>query len=117
MNFDDAIRAHSAWKTRLSAYLRNPDGSLHGADVCADNRCELGKWLVSAPPAVSVTPEFRMLKLSHTAFHKAAGAVVDLANSGKPTSEMTALGGSSAFATSSREVVQHIMTIKKKVAA
>ncbi len=117
MNFDEAIRVHSAWKTRLASYLRRPDGSLHGAEVCTDTQCDLGKWLGSAAAEMSGQPAFKRLKTSHAAFHSAAGALVDIANSGRPTSELAALGASSPFAEASRQVVHALMAMKRRQAA
>jgi hypothetical protein len=45
MDFDEAIKAHSAWKFKLSGYLRKPDGSIKSADVVVDNKCALGQWI------------------------------------------------------------------------
>lgn len=117
MNFDDAIHAHSAWKTKLSAYLRKPDQSLRSGDVRPDNLCELGRWIHSAPSTVAATPEFKQLREQHARFHRAAAAIIDMANSGKPTTEATALGSGSEFSEASRNVVTMIMSLKRKVPA
>lgn len=116
MNFDDAVKAHSDWKMKLSSYLRNPDQSLRGADVCLDNRCELGKWIHGAGAKYAGLVEFKQLKDTHAQFHKAAAAIVDKANSGQQMSSQTSLGSGSDFANLSRTVVTNILAVKRSVA-
>jgi hypothetical protein len=45
MDFDEAIKAHSAWKMKLSTYLKKPDGSLKPSEIQVDNKCQLGQWI------------------------------------------------------------------------
>jgi Chemoreceptor zinc-binding domain len=115
MNFDEAIKAHSSWKMKLSAYLRKPDGSLKAADVEVDNKCDLGKWIHGEGAKHSTLAEFGALKTEHAKFHKAAADVVKKADSGQSVSEDIAIGGSSPFAQASSAVVTAIMTMKKKI--
>ena len=86
MDFDEAIRAHSAWKLKLSAYLRNPDGSLKASEIQADNKCALGQWIYGEGAKHSSHAEFTTLKAEHQRFHKAAAQVVQKADSGQDTS-------------------------------
>lgn len=113
MNFDDAIKVHSDWKLKLSSYLRKPDKTLRGADVCLDNRCELGKWVHGEGGKHAALAEFKELKVNHARFHKAAAAIVDKANSGQPVAAETALGSASEFSEVSRTVVSNIMAMKR----
>ena len=114
MNFDDAIKAHGAWKMKLSTYLRKPDGSLKASEVAPDNKCALGQWIHGEGAKHSALPEFATLKSEHARFHKAAAEVVKKADAGQSTSEDTALGSSSDFAKASSSVVSAIMGIKRK---
>lgn len=114
MNFDDAIKAHSAWKIKLSTYLRKPDGSLKAAEIEPDNKCALGQWIHGEGATHASLPEFTTLKSEHIKFHKAAAEVVRKADSGKDTSEETALGGKSEFSTTSQAVITAIMVMKRK---
>lgn len=116
MDFDEAIRAHTAWKTKLLTYLNHPDKSLRGMDVCFDNNCTLGKWLHQAPRQVSSLPEFTVLRHAHARFHRAAGAVIDQANGARPPAASEVLGPESEFGQASRETVSAVMKIKRKVA-
>lgn len=113
MNFEEAIQAHSAWKLKLSTYLRKPDGSLNSATIRLDNKCALGQWLHGEGRKFSNVPEYKKLVAEHARFHRAAAAVVDKANSGKSTSEETALGGKSEFGSASTSVVALILNMKK----
>lgn len=114
MNFDEAIKAHSDWKMKLSAYLRKPDGSVKPEVVGVDNKCALGQWIYGEGAKHSALPEFTTLKTEHARFHKACSEVVKKADSGQNTSEETALGGKSEFAMASMKVVSAIMAMKMK---
>jgi len=114
MDFDEAIRAHGAWKAKLSTYLRKPDGSLKAAAIQSDNQCDLGRWIYGEGAQFGSDPEFAVLKASHKKFHKAAAEVVNKADSGKSTSEDVALGSKSEFSTASANVVSAIMAIRRK---
>ena len=115
MNFDEAIKAHSAWKMKLSKYLRSPDGSLDPKDIEPDNLCPLGKWIYAEGANYNEHQEFKDLKKCHTQFHKCAAQVVKDADSGKNITEEIALGSDSDYARVSKEVVSLLMTMKKKV--
>ena len=115
MNFDDAVKAHTAWKMKLSGYLNKPDGSLKAAEVECDNRCDLGKWIYGEGVKYNAQPDFTTLKTEHTKFHKCAAAVVRKADSGQKVTEEVALGGASEFSKASSAVVGAIMKMKLKV--
>ena len=116
MDFDQAIAAHSAWKQKLSEYLRKRDGSLKSAEVALDTKCPLGQWIHGEGSKYVKLSEFTTLKTEHTRFHKAAADVVRHADSGKSTSEEIALGSKSEFANASSAVVMAIMAVKKHAA-
>lgn len=115
MNFDDAIRAHSAWKTKLSAYLNNPDGSLKPEEIEPDNACALGQWIHEEGIAHSGDSDYQELKKIHANFHKAAAEVVRRADSGEAVAEDVALGATSDFAKHSSAIVSGIMKLRRKV--
>lgn len=114
MNFDEAIRAHSDWKIKLSNYLRNPDGSLKSVDVEPDNKCPLGQWIHGEGAKYSALSEYETLKSEHAKFHKEAATVIRKADSGENVSEEVALGADSNFANASSSVVSAIMKMKAK---
>ena len=117
MNFDDAIKAHSDWKMKLSIYLNKPDGSLKAADAEVDNKCALGQWIYGEGTKYHSAPEYSVLKTEHAKFHKCAGAVIRKADSGQKVAEEVAIGGKSEFATASSAVVSAIFKMKTKVGA
>jgi methyl-accepting chemotaxis protein len=114
MDFDKAIAAHSQWKSKLTTYLKKPDRSLQPNEVSADNKCELGKWIVTGDATMSSDPEFSKLKSEHTRFHKAAADIVRRANAGEKVAEETVLGAHSEFMNASSAVVQVLTHIKTR---
>ena len=114
MNFDDAIKAHSDWKMKLTKYIKHPDHSLKSAEVAIDNRCALGQWINGEGKKFASLPEFSKLKTEHQRFHKAAAAVVVKADSGQDQSEEVCLGAKSEYAAASSTVVSAIMAMKAK---
>jgi hypothetical protein len=114
MDFDGAIRAHTEWKMKLKTYIKKPDGSLKAAEVCLDNKCPLGQWIHGEGSQWSSLPEYGALKSEHAKFHICAADIIRKADSGKDTSEETALGSESDFATTSSRVVTAIMKMKAK---
>ena len=117
MNFDDAIKAHSAWKMKLSTYIAKPDGSLKVVEIEPDNKCALGQWIYGEGAKHSALPEYGTLKSEHTKFHKCAAAVVKKADAGQNVTEEVTLGGKSEFAQASSAVVSAIMKMKSKTAS
>ncbi len=117
MDFDQAIKAHSEWKMKLSNYLRKPDKSLDPAVVCLDNKCPLGVWIHGEGSKHSAVPEYGTLKSEHATFHKSAAEIIKKADAGQNVSEDVALGSASPFAKSSTAVITAIMTMKRKVGA
>lgn len=114
MDFDEAIKAHGAWKLKLSGYLKSPDGSLKAGDIQVDNKCALGQWIYGEGTKWSALPEFAALKSEHQKFHRAAAAVVQKADTGASVSEDIALGAKSDFASASSAVVSAIMAMRRK---
>lgn len=117
MNFDEAIQAHAAWKIKLSVYLRKCDGSLKAADIRVDNRCPLGQWLYGEGKKYSSLAEYQTLIKEHARFHRAAGSVIDKADSGQEATAERELNFDSEYGIASRNVVKAIMDVKKKVTA
>jgi methyl-accepting chemotaxis protein len=117
MNFDDAIKAHADWKTKLRQYLQHPDHSLKSAEVGVDSKCALGQWIYGEGKKYSSLPEFSKLKSEHQRFHKAAGAVITKADSGVNQAEEVALGSKSEYSAASSSVVSAIMAMKAKAGA
>lgn len=115
MEFDEAIAAHSAWKSKLKVYFLKPDKSLNVTTIAMDDQCALGKWLYAEGAKYASYPEFKELKAQHTSFHRAAADLVKRADAGEKVSEEAALGASSPFSHLSARVVQLILAMKQKV--
>ncbi len=117
MNLDEAVRAHAAWKTKLSSYLRHPDRSINPVEAGWDDACPLGQWLNGeAKRNLSGMPEYQALVAEHTRFHQAFGKAVERADAGEVLQEEEVLGWDSEFGIASREIVQLIVKLKKKAA-
>lgn len=114
MDFDEAIKAHSAWKLKLSQYLEKPDGSLKATDVQMDNKCVLGQWIYGEGAKHTSLPEYSTLKNEHASFYKAAAEVIRKADSGQSVSEDVAIGSKSDFGRTSTAVITAIMMMKRK---
>ncbi len=117
MNFDEAIMAHTAWKMKLSTYLRKPDGSLKPEEIMHDDRCPLGKWIHGEGKTHATIPEYTELKSEHAKFHVAAAEVVQKADAGKDVTEELLLGSHSQFCTASNSVVSAIRNLRKKTSS
>lgn len=115
MDFNEAIAAHSAWKTKLKTYLKNPDRSLKAADIEVDNKCVLGQWIYGEGKKWSSTAGYSELKTEHAKFHKAAADIVRRADSGQSVCEEVTIGAASDFGTASAAVVRHIVRMREKV--
>jgi Chemoreceptor zinc-binding domain len=115
VNFDDAIKAHSSWKMKLSSYITKPDHSLHASDVSSDGKCDLGKWLQGEGQKHSSLPEYVRLKTDHARFHKAAADIIAKADAGQSMTEEVALGSRSEYAAASTAVINALMAMKAKV--
>ncbi len=115
MDFEQAIAAHSAWKTRLSKYLQNPDRSLQPDDLAADNKCELGKWIYGEGKKFANLSEYATVKSHHARFHKIAADIVRRANAGEKVSQEVVVGAKGEFGSASAAVVLALMAMRAKV--
>lgn len=113
-DFNAAISAHIDWKMKLSKYLQNPDGSLEHSKVCLDNACMLGKWIYGdglkhreGNPSL-----FDSVKLSHAEFHKTAGEVIRLINSGDSNKAERMLSPAGPYMTISEKTVELIQKLR-----
>lgn len=113
MYFDEAIKAHSAWKLKLSNYIRKPDGSLKADEVQSDHKCDLGKWIHGEGMKHKSLADYKTLRDQHATFHKAAADVIRRADSGKSVTEEIAVGSNSDFGKASQAVVLAIMNMKR----
>ncbi len=113
MDFDQAIKAHSAWKQKLANYLARPDGSLDPNVVGRDDRCPLGQWLHGDGRA-HASPTFDDLLAAHAAFHEGAAEIVRRIDGGERVDADCVLGDGSAFAERSLTCITLIVKMKRQ---
>lgn len=85
LDFVAAIRAHQAWKGRLSIYVQGQGSEVFDAsEVARDDACELGHWLhgpgCQALEDAALLPE---LTAAHAQFHQLAGRIVQAMQAGE----------------------------------
>ena len=107
----EAIGAHGMWKMRLKTAAKSGERNLPAGDICRDDMCKFGKWLKTVP---GDGPHLGRVRQLHTQFHKAAGDIAGLINSGKADSALTALEGG-AFKDSSSALVRELTDWKRKL--
>ncbi|MER2520010.1 MAG: CZB domain-containing protein [Bdellovibrionales bacterium] len=117
MNFDQAINAHLEWKTKLLKYIESPDYSLKPSVVSSDKLCQLGQWIVQTAGSYGQIPEYKRLVCDHAVFHRHAGQIVDNVNKGEHVTENDITHPDSAYNIASRNVIQAIMAVRRKVVA
>jgi hypothetical protein len=112
MNFTEAAETHEAWKTKLSAYIDDPDGSLTWSAVADDTACDLGKWILARAAKCGGEKAYVELKGWHSMFHAAAADAIRMAGSGERASEAGLISSIDAFELASRKVVGLIVRMK-----
>lgn len=113
LDFDAAIKAHVAWKTRLSNYIENPDGSITQSDIKPDHLCVLGKWIYSCPVELESDKDFIELKEVHRKFHICAAGILRRADLGEKMDKELSLFAGSEYAELSDQVVSLIMKMRR----
>lgn len=96
-----AISAHTKWKQRLSAAIRDGKSDFEVAVVAVDNRCAFGEWLYGAESQLRGAPQYAEVRRLHADFHRCAAQVLELAVGGKATEATAAMGPGSEFAKAS----------------
>ncbi len=115
MVIDEVIRAHVAWRAKLSSYLRKRDGTLKASEIEVDGRCELGRWIAGEGTAHAASPEFGAVRVLHARFHRCAADVVRKADADKDVSEEVVLGGSSAYGMVSTDLVGALRSMRARL--
>lgn len=112
MDRNEAIRAHTGWKKRLTAYLKHPDGSLDPSQVESVNACELGEWIESEGRAeFSTDMAFQHLEVAHSRFHLCAADMTRRADADPRTFQASDLHASDELSRASREVVNSLLAL------
>jgi len=115
MDFDQAILAHSKWKTRLKNYIQGHeyvDPNILGKD----DQCELGKWLHGEGKKLSGLSGFADLTAKHAKFHVAAAAVARGARQCSPEKALELLDPlKSEFGRASSDCVNALTVLRSAV--
>ena len=82
-DFDAAVQAHVGWKKKLVDCINGRGEPIDVHTASQDNKCALGQWLYGAGKKHAGTQEYSGLRGSHAQFHKCAGSVANLAQSGR----------------------------------
>lgn len=72
---------HLAWRRRfLELIERGIPGDVNAVEICRDDRCPLGEWLLAAEraPELRLRAEFLRVVTLHRQFHQQAGVVATL---------------------------------------
>lgn len=114
MDLQEAIRAHSDWKTKLRGAI-STKSTLDVATIARDDCCMLGKWLhgESRPMYGPLSSHIACVK-KHAVFHKEAAKIAGTINEKRyaDAEKMLEIGG--AYATASNEVVFAIGALKRE---
>ncbi len=112
MDFDQAIKAHSAWKQKLANYIARPDGSIDARAVGRDDRCPLGEWL-HGEGKQHTSPVYDDLLGAHARFHTCAGEMIQRIDDGQQLTERDLVDGSE-FGNRSLECITLIVAMKRQ---
>ncbi len=95
-----AIKAHSAWTTRLKAAITSGKLDTQVSTIKTDNRCQFGKWLYGEQLSdeEKQTDNYRTVKQLHAQFHEAASTIAQLAISGQKAAAESAMNPASDYA-------------------
>jgi len=114
-DFDQAIAAHSQWKTKLRNAATNGE-QLDVATVSRDDCCPLGKWLHGGGKSSwGHMPVFVDLVARHKAFHQEVGKVAQVVNAGHLDQAKSMLEGGTPYAHATGEVVVALRSLKNTV--
>ncbi len=94
------------WTAKLKAVIQSGESNVPVAEIEADDRCELGKWLKGElPAALRNSPYYAQVSELHQRFHRAAGRVFKLATRGKSEEALRAMETDGEFNEASKALV------------
>jgi hypothetical protein len=116
LDITSAISLHQAWKERLFKYISGTsEEKLDHNVICRDNACSLGQWIYGEGQTFfSDLTEYHKLKAAHSAFHVAAGDIVQAVNDGA-IQKAEALLMDGPFSGLSREVQMQLAKLYSRV--
>ncbi|BBL60508.1 methyl-accepting chemotaxis protein [Methylomonas koyamae] len=112
IDLDEALQAHSEWKIKLRRGISHRE-EMDAATIARDNCCKLGKWLHGpGKRQYQQLPSFRDCMQKHAVFHREAGRVAEIINSGQYDQAESMLDRGSAYAAASSAVGLAIAELK-----
>lgn len=116
MNFDEAIKAHVAWKIKFKGAMQNKE-SLDAETIGKDNCCPLGIWLHGdAKERFNAVSDYKTCVSLHAEFHRQAALVAAAINEKRYAAAEEMLAPESPYSKASTAVVVAIGTLRGKVA-
>lgn len=112
---DAALAAHVKWKTRLREAIATGQSEFRVDMVKRDTLCEFGQWLEHLPPEDKATAEYRVVKTLHTAFHRTAAEVLELALMGRKDTALKKLAVGERYGNDSGAFVLALNAWKSKL--
>lgn len=113
---ENAVQAHTRWKTRLRAALDGAGEKLDPAVVGRDNACDLGKWIHGeGGEQYSDMKAFGELKTAHAKFHRCAAEIVRKNEAGDKKAAEKLLGPDGEFAAASSVTIRAIKRLEKEL--
>jgi methyl-accepting chemotaxis protein len=114
MDLQEAIRAHSDWKTKLRGAIASKS-QLDVATIARDDCCLLGKWLHGeSRPTFGPLASHQACVKKHAAFHTEASKVARAINNGQYEAAQQMLETGKPYAQASNEVVFAIGALKRE---
>jgi len=91
----DAIGAHGSWKLKLRRAVATGELPKRASDISCDDQCSFGKWLhgMGKDGPEGAGTYFKSVVEAHAAFHREAGRIARLVETGKRKEAETALDG------------------------
>ena len=116
-DLDVALKKHADWKVKLRSAISSKE-VLDADMISRDDCCDFGKWLYhdDASAIVGHLPSYQECMHQHTAFHRVAGDVATIINSGKYEQAEKLLSNGSDFMNASSAVGSAIIRLKKDIA-
>jgi len=112
-DFNKAAQAHLDWKHRLRAFIDGKGEPLDVAVVSCDDRCALGQWIYGAGKRFDKYKESESLRAAHAQFHRCAGQVARLAQTGQGDEAKQLL--EMEFEDGSKQTIERLNAVRRMV--
>ncbi len=114
MDLDNAIAAHSEWKTKFRVAIQKKE-QLDAISISLDNKCPLGQWLHGEGKGqYARLASYGGCIAKHAEFHRCAGSVAKAINAGKYTEADAMLTAGTSYSDASSAVAVAIMALRRE---